>query len=390
MRETVTLTTKEQARLLVIGQVDRGQVSAGMAAEVLGLSERHVRRLLAGYRRDGVAALAHGNRGRLPAHTVPVEVRHEVVKLARTRYAGLNDQHLTEKLETDGIVLSRSTVRRIRQAAGVVSPRTRRAPKHRQRRERRAQSGLLVQWDGSHHAWLEERGPRLVLLAAIDAATGEVLAAHFRLTEDTHGYLQLLHDLVTAHGCPVAIYHDRHSIFRVPAPTTVAEQLTSHPSRTQLGRALAELGIESIAARSPQVDLQTICCFTYQRTVGLDNTVQLDQHRLQLLPGRQRISDARATVEVRERLDGSLAVYYQGEQVASQAAPAEAPVLRARTGRVIVPQPGHDVPRETPREELAVAVGGVGLWAGAAAAVHTSTPHRPDPSHPWCRPFKVG
>lgn len=344
MRETVTLTTKEQRRLLVIGQVDRGQVSAVQAAEVLGLSERQVRRILAAYRKEGAAVLAHGNRGRHPAHRIGEAVRQQVLELARTRYIGVNDQQLTEKLEEEaGIRLSRSTVRRIRRAAGLASPRTRRAPQHRQRRERRAQAGLLVQWDGSQHPWLEARGPRLTLLAAIDDATGVVLAAHFRLQEDAHGYLQLLRDLVRGHGCPVAIYHDRHSIFQVNAPETVAEQLAGQRALTQVGRALADLGIQAIAARSPQAkgrierlfgtlqdrlvaelrlagidtleaanqflaaylprfnarfavpatdpgsafrplaadcDLATICCFKYQRTVAADNTVQLGPHRL--------------------------------------------------------------------------------------------------------------
>jgi transposase len=447
MRETLTLTAKEQQRLLVMGQLDRGHLTAAEAAELLDRSVRQVRRILAAYRKEGAAALAHGNRGRRPAHAIGDEVRAQVVELARTRYAGLNDTHVTEKLaECEGITLSRATVRRMRRAAGMASPRRRRAPRHRSRRERKAQAGLLVQWDGSQHAWLGERGPPLVLLAAIDDATGTVLAAHVRLQEDGHGYLQLLQDLVTAHGVPVAIYHDRHSIFRLSTPETVAEQLRGQRDLTQVGRALAELGITSIAARSPQAkgrierlfgtfqdrlvaelrlaeadtlaaanrlvaaylpafnarfavpaadptpayrrlapgqDVASVCCFRYQRTVALDNTVQLGEHRLQLLPGRQRISYARATVDVHERLDGRLVVFYRGEPVASQPAPAEAPVLRARSGRRSAPQPIADISEEPSREELAVVVEGVDVWAGAAAAVHKSTPYRPAPDHPW-------
>jgi transposase len=451
MKETLTLTTNDQQRLLVIGQLDRGHLTAAEAAALLQRSVRQVRRILAAYRKEGAAALVHGNRGRTPAHTIGDGVRAQVIELARTRYPDLNDTHLTEKLvEPEGIRLSRSTVRRIRREAGLASPRTRRAPKHRSRRERMTQAGLLVQWDGSQHAWLGERGPTLVLLAAIDDATGTVLAAHFRLQEDAHGYLQLLADLVTAHGVPVAIYHDRHSIFRLTTSATIAEQLRDQRELTQVGRALAELGITSIAARSPQAkgrierlfgtlqdrlvaelrlagagtlteanrvlaayvpaynaqfavaaansasafrrlapgqDLASICCFTYLRTVALDNTVQLGEHRLQLLPGRQRISYARAQVEVQERLDGRLVVVYQGEPVASHAAPAEAPVLRARSGRRTAPQPLPDLPHEVPREELAVVAEGVDLWAGAAAAVHKSTPYSPAPDHPWRRGY---
>jgi transposase len=445
------LTTQELQRLTVVMQVAGGQLTAVQAAELIGRSERQVRRLLAAYRQGGAGALAHGNRGRSPAWRIPETVRGQVEELARTRYAGLNDTHLTEQLgELEAIARSRSTVRRIRRAAGLGSPRTRRPPQHRQRRARMAPAGLLVQWDGSAHAWLGERGPRLSLLAAIDDATGVVLAAHFRQQEDAHGSRQLLTDLVTAHGLPAALYHDRHGIFQVNASASVAEQLAGQRPLSQVGRALAELGIHAIAAHSPQakgrierlfgtfqdrlvaelalaeagtledatrvlaaflpadhdrfavlptdaasafrprdptVDLATICCCKYARTVALDNTVQLDAHRLQLLPGRQRVSYARAVVEVHERLDGSLTVYYQGELVASQPAPAEAPVLRARKGRV--PQPTSVVPVvEETREDLAVVVGGVGLWAGAAAAIHTSTPQRPAPDHPWRRRVK--
>lgn len=449
MRETLTLTATEQQRLLVIGKVDRGELTAGEAAGLLARSERQVRRILAAYRTEGAAALAHGNRGRTPAHRITEEVRQRVVELARTRYAGLNDTHLAEKLEeVEGIVISRSTVRRIRREAGIASPRTRRAPKHRQRRARMPQAGLLIQVDGSHHAWLEDRGPRLVLVAGIDDATGTVVGAHFRLAEDAHGYLQLVHDVVAAHGIPAAIYHDRHGIFRVTGPETIAEQLRGQRDLTQVGRALAELGIRSIPANSPQakgrverlfgtlqdrlvaelrladartlaeanrvlatfipafnarfavpaaeptpafrplapaVDLATICGFKYSRTVAHDNTVQLGEHRLQLQPGARRISYAKAEVAVHERLDGSLAVYYQGERVAHQPAPVEAPVLRARKGcrPAPGPRPSTDVLHEPSREELAVVAGGVGVWAGAAAAVHTSTPRPPAPDHPW-------
>ena len=447
MRETITLTTKEQQRLLVIGTVDRGGATAAQAAEVLNLSERQVRRILAAYRTEGAAALAHGNRGRAPAHTIGEEVRKQVVELARTRYPDLNDTHLTEKLnEPEGIPLSRSTVRRIRRGAGMVSPRKRRAPKHRQRRERMPQAGLLVQWDGSQHAWLGDRGPRLVLLAAIDDATGVVLAAHFRDQEDAQGYLQLLAELVTASGVPVAIYHDRHGIFQLNTPETIAEQLAGQRTLTQVGRALAELGITAIPARSPQAkgrierlfgtlqdrlvaelqlaeaatladanqflagylpvfnaqfgvpaadttpafrrwgptrDLAAICCFQYQRTVAHDNTVQLGEHRLQLMPGTQRTSYARAQVDIHEHLDGRLVVYYRDELVASQPAPAEAPVLRARKGRRMEPTALATALRaDVSREDLAV-VGGVDWWTGAAAPVHQSTPQRPAPDHPW-------
>ena len=168
----LTLTQKEQARLQVLNGILEGQISVDEAAEVLGVSERHVWRILAEYRKEGAAALAHGNRGRRANNSIPEEARTQVVALARTRYARVNHTHLTELLaEREEIVLGRSTVRRILVGAGMASPRRRRPPLHRVRRQRMSQEGMLVQVDGSVHAWLEERGPRCTLLLAIDDAT---------------------------------------------------------------------------------------------------------------------------------------------------------------------------------------------------------------------------
>ena len=147
------------------------------------MSERHARRMLAGYREQGAAALAHGNRGRRPHNTIPATEAAAVVELATQRYQGANHTHFTELLqEREGITLSRPTVRRILTKAGIGSP----------RRQRMPQSGMLVQLDGSHHAWLEDRGPKFALLLAVDDATGTVVNAVFRTGEDTRGYFMLL------------------------------------------------------------------------------------------------------------------------------------------------------------------------------------------------------
>jgi transposase len=204
--ENVTMNAKEQRRVMVLTEVASGILSVPAAATVLHLSERHVKRLLAGFRREGVAALVHGNRGRQPAHTVPTEVRQQVQRLATEKYAGFNQQHLTEQLcAVEGIMLARASVRRILLAEGIRSPRRRRAPHHRARRERYPRAGMLVQIDASPHDWLEGRGPRLTLFAAIDDATGELLALLFRAVEDAHGYFLLLRMVVTTDGCPLAV-----------------------------------------------------------------------------------------------------------------------------------------------------------------------------------------
>ena len=170
-----------------------------------------------------------------------------VVQLAAQRYQGANHTHFTELLqEREGIDLSRPTVRRILTKAGIGSPRSRRSPQHRFRRQRMPQAGMLVQLDGSHHAWLEDRGPKFVLLLAVDDATGTVMAAWFCEQEDAHSYFLLVRGLVQRGGLPVAFYTDRHGVFR----HTPGSGLPAGP--TQFSRAMAELGIQMIFAPSPQ------------------------------------------------------------------------------------------------------------------------------------------
>jgi len=173
MKEMVTLNRKEQRRLMVLNEVEMGKVIGREVAELLDLSLRHVRRILAAYRKEGAAALAHGNRGRRPHNALDTKLKEQVLTLARSTYAGCNNQHFTELLaERESIDLSRSAVRRILLKAGIRSPRKRHPPKHHSRRERYPKEGMLLQTDGSHHDWLEGRGPYLSLVGAIDDATG--------------------------------------------------------------------------------------------------------------------------------------------------------------------------------------------------------------------------
>ena len=221
----------------------------------MGVSERHAWRLLAAYRREGAASVAHGNRGRKPSTATSPEMQEKVLALARGPYAGFNHTHLTEMLaEREGVRLSRSTVRRVLLAGGVGSPRRRRSSKRYRRRERYPQEGMLLQIDGSRHDWLEGRGPYLTLIGAVDDATGTVPFALFREQEDAHGYLIMLKEIIDRHGVPLALYSDRHGIFqRAPKdPESLEEQRRGRRDPTQFARALEELGIELILAHTPQ------------------------------------------------------------------------------------------------------------------------------------------
>ena len=436
------MNRKEQRRLVVLNQVEAGRMRGREASEVLDLSLRHVRRLLAVYREEGAQALAHGNRGREPHNALDKGLRRRVSELAESTYAGCNNQHTTELLaEREGITLSRSSVRRILLGAGIRSPRKRRAPKHRSRRERYHKEGMLLQIDGSRHDWLEGRGPYLTLIGAIDDATGKVPYALFREQEDAQGYFLMLRQIVDSCGIPMALYHDGHGIFERSRgePVSLEEQLEGRRKPTQFGRLMEELGITSILSRSPQArgrierlwgtfqDRLTselrlagastldeanrvlwgflprysqrfavpaaqpgsaylkpgeglipeeVFCFKYRRTVGPDNVVRFGEHRLQIVPANGRASYARARVEVHERMDGSLAVYYKGHCLATKPAPSEAPLLRARNIERVIPGMADS-------DELAVPIIAVKKTSQPKA------PWKPGPDHPWRRPFKV-
>jgi hypothetical protein len=300
-------------------------------------------------------------------------VRDRIVQLARTTYAGFNDHHLCEKLvEKEGFSIGRETLRRLLRAAGIGSPRKRRAPTHRQRRLPRAREGEMLLVDASLHRWLQDRGPQLTLLGFMDDATGKVLVAEFFPTEDARGYFRLLHRLLRRFGVPISFYGDRHSVFvRNDDYWTVEEQLAGRRQPTQFGRALQQLGVTYIAAQSPQAkgrierlwgtfqdrltselrlaganDLHTsnqillpflsdysrrfaraprdaqkawrsapknldhICCFHHERSVGNDNVVQWDGRRFQIPPQPQRFSFAGAKVQLYESLQGKVSIYH--------------------------------------------------------------------------------
>ncbi len=384
--ERIPMSQRELHRYHTLRLVREGRTTGAQAAASLHLSERHVWWLLARLRQAGRRALVHGNRGRPSGRRLPAALQQQILTLARGQYAGLNTTHLTEKLqEAVGLSVSRPTVHRLLRAAGVARPRRRRPPRHRTRRPRKAQAGLLVLWDGSPHAWLEDRGPRGALVAAMDDATGALLpGAAFIPEEDTVSYLRLLQTLVQGCGIPVALYMDRHGIFRRnDAAWTRDEELRGRQDPTQVGRALAALGIEVIYALSPQakgrierlwgtlqdrlvaelrlagirsldaataflpqftaqfntrfaqpppatvpawrpvprgLDLDRLCSLYTEATVLNDNTVRTQGRVLQISPGPGGRGYAKARVEVRQLLDGTWRVYYHDRLLATQAA----------------------------------------------------------------------
>ena len=249
------MSQKEFQRVKVIENAADGRISVREASRLLQLSERQVQRLKRRYRPDSVGWVQHGNRGRSMPWAVSLPQKQLILTLARGKYQGFNDSHLTEKLRgEENLAVSRETVRRILRTAKLASPQKRRPRKYRSRRPPRPRFGMMVLTDASCQGWLGVRVPLLTLIGFQDDATGQILAAHFQLeAENTLGYLRALHSLIVAHGVPLSLYRDRHSIFqRNDSNWSIAEQLAGKQAPTQLGRALEELGIEQIPAYSPQ------------------------------------------------------------------------------------------------------------------------------------------
>jgi hypothetical protein len=248
IQERMEMSQRDRDRLVVIRSVIEGKRSQVEAARLLGLSTRQVRRIQRRVSRQKDGGVIHKLRGRSSNNACDSELKSRVLLLYRRDYGGDYGPTLfSEKLaERHEIHVCPETLRHWLLAAGLWQRKRRRDP-HRRRRERRACFGELVQVDGSHHAWLEDRGPRLVLCAMIDDATSRIVA-RFYSAETTEAYFDLLGRYIRAQGRPLAMYSDQASIFR----TERKKRETDLEKVPQFARALEHLDVRLILARSPQ------------------------------------------------------------------------------------------------------------------------------------------
>jgi transposase len=248
------MNLRENSRLQVLASIDRGEITVQEAANILTLCVRQVKRLLSGYRKQGALALAHGNRGRVPVNALPDDIRTRILELLTTDYLDFNNQHVASMLQRKhDITVSRMSVSRIRRDAGLTTPVRRRSRRMHQRRERMAQFGMILQIDGSKHAWFEQRAPECCLIGAVDDATGAIVAAVFCEQECLFGYMRLIEQVLRKYGIPVSVYSDRHTIHVSPKDTPALEQqLAGLNSTTQFSQCLSTLGISQLIAWSPQ------------------------------------------------------------------------------------------------------------------------------------------
>lgn len=170
--------------------------------------------------------------GRRCKRRLAIKTERRIVELAKGKYRGFNDHHLSEKLtEEEGIEVCREKVRQILRSQGIASPRKRRPPRHRSRRARRVCEGMMLQVDGSPHDWPEGRGPELTLVGAIDDATSKVSGAFFVEAESSWAYLKLFSAVFKRKGLPHSVYSDRHSIFFTDREPTIEEQAKRFAAR---------------------------------------------------------------------------------------------------------------------------------------------------------------
>ncbi len=246
------MSRKERDRLKVLELVKQGKLKQAQAGELLGLSERQVRRLVKRYREQGDAGMVHRLRGRPSNRRKADSERGEALRRIEADYSDFGPTLASEKLrERDGIEVSRETVRQWMIAEELWKARRRRV-RHRQWRPRKECFGEMVQMDTSIHDWLEGRGEEsLVLIAMIDDATSRILLRFYR-ADTTETNMALMRFWLKRYGRPLALYADKASHFTTTRHATLEEDLQGLPAQTQIGRALSELDIESISAHSPQ------------------------------------------------------------------------------------------------------------------------------------------
>ena len=402
----ITMSRRESKRLHIIHQALDRKITQAVAAAVLGLSDRQLRRLIKRIRAEGDDGICHRSRGKASNHRIRPKIKARALKLFKQEYADFNLAHATEKLsEVHGISISDETLRLWLNEA-EISYKKRRAKKHRQRRERKACFGELVQIDGSHHDWFEGRGPLCVFMGYIDDATGTVYGRFYDY-EGTMPAMDSMKRYIKLYGVPQSVYLDKHSTYKSWAEPTIDEQLSGQKPMSHFEKSLAALEVEVIHANSPQAkgrvermfktlqdrlvremrlqgiksvneanvfletylpkhnrrfrkearekadlhrpalhtrELDRILCIKEERTVKNDFTIAYANKLYQI---EQMTRAKKVTVE--ERLDGSLHITYKGQD------------LRYR---LITEQ----APRETPDQPLILA---------------PRKPWSPPADHPW-------
>lgn len=407
------MTLEEIKRLKVLTLVEERHMTRAEAAKKLNVSERHLYRLQKSYRAKGEQGLVHGNRGRVSPRRISEEIQTKIETLLEEEYPDYNTLHFQEILaEEYGIMIGYTTLQSIRRRTKRPTPYEKKSCKHRSRRPRRPVFGMMLQADASEHPWLENRGPKLALVALIDDATNKVWGT-FREYEDAAGYVEVLQKVCLSEGIPMEFYSDKRNVFNDPHELSIDDQLAGKQHQSQFKTILDNLGIRLTQADFPQAkgrverlfetlqdrlvkvlrkaETQTLeeanivlqmylpkfnarfikkaaqegsalvpwppelapeelFCFRYSRRVRNDNTISFANVILQIPPGDFRRSYGKARVELRQHLDCTLTVHFQGEEIARF---VQAEGYPLRLGK-FVPQPEKPIELDFIPEPLEV------------------------------------
>jgi transposase len=359
----------------VLSRWEAKQISQLEAAELMGVSERTFRRWTRRFEEEGEVGLVDRRLGKPSPRRVPSAEADRVAELYRTRYGGFTAKHFHERLVgVHGFGWGYTWTKTFLHGQGLLAVAPRRGA-HRRKRPRRPLRGMMLHQDGSRHEWLKGH-PALDLIVTLDDATGEIYSAFLIAEEGTHSTLRALYEVISRHGLPCSLYTDRGSHYFV---TPKAGEKPDPRARTQVGRALAQLGIEHIPAFSPEargrserafrtlqdrlpkelavagittvaaadrylrevfvpaynarfavaaeqpgsafvatgdLDLDQILCIEEPRQVGNDNTVLWHRRRLQIPASPLRPHFVRARVKVRQHLDGTLSIFHGPRRIA--------------------------------------------------------------------------
>jgi transposase len=410
-RDMIVMSIREVKRLKAVQSAIERHITQKAAASMIGLSERQVRRVVKAIREQGDKGIVHGLRGRPSNRRLPEAMREQVLAFYQERYPDFGPTLAAEKLfECDCITISDETLRMWLIAAGIWKKRRKRSA-YRQWRQRKECFGQMLQMDGSHHGWLEGRGPELVLMGSIDDATNTTYG-RFHDYEGTLPAMDSFRGYVKKYGFPMSIYVDRHTTYKSSKKLTEWDEVEGIKTLSQFERALMELGVEVIHAQSPQakgrierlfgvfqdrlvkemrlrgistkeeangfleeylprynkkfgvcpanetdvhvplpshIDLDRYLCIKRERTIRKDNTIALDGRLYQL----EERGGKKVVVE--ERLDGSLHIISNGA---------------ALKYKEITERPRKEV---APKTDLRV----------------YNRPQKPSKGHPWKRRWKI-
>lgn len=422
MEGHLTLSKKEQTKLMILERVCKDEMQLTEAAQRLGISFRQATRVRDRYRDGGAAALVHRSRGVPSKRATDPQIRVRVVELYRTEYQDVGPTHMAELLQRrQGICINPETLRLVLIKEGGYAP-VKPKRKHRSHRKRKERFGEMVQLDGSDHEWFDQRGPRCFLMVMVDDATGDTWA-FFSEQETTEAAMEVLTQWINQHGIPGSLYVDRKGVYITDREPTQQEQLDGITPATQFGRSCSKLGIRIIAAHSPQakgrvekrngdlqrllvvelrlagistieaanaflpeflarfnakfrkepvsdadfhrcvtagVDLRSVFCWEEKRTVSQDWTIQYNTRLFQIKRKQVHLPNPRSEVIVQRWRDGSIHILFQGVSLAI----VEIDVAQNRREKETLRQ----------LEEAAKL---------AERAARTVVVHKPASDHPW-------